>query len=138
MSPYLIAVHVLANVVWIGSILAVARLLTLRNDAVGLKERGELALNVYRTLANPAFMASFLLGGIQLGLNAQHYFVTTKFMHGKLLLVFVIIGLHHVIGARARKVAQGKADSAGPAWPLALALLACAAGTIVLATAKPF
>ena len=138
MSPYLIAFHVLADVVWIGSILAVARLISMRSDGVELKARAELAVNIYRTIANPAFMLAFLLGGVQLGLKAQHYFVTTKFMHGKLLLVVFIIGLHHVIGARARKLATGKDESAGPAGVLSLVLLALAAGTVIFAVVKPF
>src|ERR1043165_1806645 len=98
-----VALHVTANVVWIGSILAVGRLLAAtEGDA---KVRGVLARRVYQSLATPAFVISFVAGAIRLALSPDYYFVATHFMHAKLLLALVVIGLHHVIGGRAKKTA---------------------------------
>jgi putative membrane protein len=136
-APLLVALHVTANVVWIGSILAVGRLLAAgEGDA---KVRGILARRVYRSLAVPAFVTSFVAGAIRLALSPDYYFVATHFMHAKLLLALVVIALHHVIGGRAKKAAAGDTAASGRATPaLELGLAVAAAGAIFLAVMKPF
>src|SRR6478735_53513 len=97
-GPLFIVLHVIANVVWIGSILAVAVVSASPDASAAI--RGQLALVVYKRLAIPAFVASFVFGVTRLALDPHYYFVQTKFMHAKLLLALVVIGLHHAIGAR--------------------------------------
>jgi putative membrane protein len=123
----LIWLHVVGNITWIGSILAVAIILT--SNAGDPRTRGELALRVYSRLASPAFVLSFVLGATQLAMNTSYYLVQTHWMHGKLPLALAVIGLHHVLGARAKKLARGAVQEAGPAAILgvALALMAAAA-----------
>jgi putative membrane protein len=133
LSGLIVALHVTANVVWIGSILAVGRLLAAEGDS---RLRGALALGIYQRLATPAFGISFLAGAARLVLSLNYYFVATHFMHAKLLFAFIVIGLHHVIGARAKKAASGTAPSAAPG--LAIGLLVCAAIVVFLAVLKPF
>jgi putative membrane protein len=132
----LVFVHVTANVVWIGSILAVAVIVSSR--IADIKTRGVLGVEVYKKLAVPAFVVSFVTGASRLAGDTSYYFSATKFMHGKLFLALVVIALHHVIGGRAKKMAAGtKADASGvPA--LALALLVAASGAVFLAVLKPF
>ena len=120
----LIWLHVVANIFWIGSIAAVALIAMAEKHEA--KTRGEIALTVYRKVANPAFIASFLLGAGRLFMDTGYYFKQTHFMHGKLLFAFIVIGLHHVIGARARKLATGDSEKAGNLGVL-LAILAIAA-----------
>jgi putative membrane protein len=140
-GPILVAIHVTANVVWIGSILAVGRLLAAaEGDA---KIRGVLARRVYRSLAVPAFATSFVAGALRLALSPDYYFVATHFMHAKLLLALVVIALHHVIGGRAKKAAAAAGDAAAAATgtsapALELGLAVAAAGAIFLAVMKPF
>ncbi|HEX9618515.1 MAG TPA: CopD family protein [Polyangiaceae bacterium] len=105
MNPTLIFLHVTANLVWIGSILATGLLLAAPEAAVEV--RGKLAHRVYRRLAAPAFGVSLILGAIMLVQNADFYFVQTKFMHMKLTFALVVIVLHHVIGRKARRAARG-------------------------------
>jgi putative membrane protein len=138
MSPLLVvAIHVTANVVWIGAILAVGRLLAAA-EGDG-KVRGALAVRVYRSLATPAFIVSFAAGALRLALSPEYYFVATHFMHAKLLLALVVIGIHHVIGARAKKAAAGVAAGNAAAAPaLEVGLAVAAAGAIFLAVMKPF
>lgn len=132
----LVAVHVSANLVWIGSILAVAVLLGSR--VVESAVSAPLAHELYRRLAVPAFLVSFVAGAARLGLTPQLYLVETKYMHGKLLFALLVIALHHVIGARAKAVASGKKSGAGPVPALALGLLGCAVAATVLVVLKPF
>jgi putative membrane protein len=133
----LVVLHVSANLIWIGSISAVGYALTA--GAGTPKVRGELGLEIYRKLAVPAFVLSFVTGVARLALDPQLYFVITKYMHPKLFLAVIAIVLHHVIGARAKRVARGEAEAgAGPARGLAVIVMICALGAAGLALTKPF
>lgn len=119
--------HIVANVVWIGSICAVSVVLAAK--VADAKTRGALARKVYLGLAVPAFGVSVLLGVLRLAIDASHY-MKQPWFHLKLTLVVVIIALHHVIGARAKKMEEGDADGPGPAVILAVVLALCAAGAV--------
>lgn len=121
----LIWLHVTANLFWIGAITAVAVLVL----ATGTdpKTRGALATTVYQRLAAPAFVVSILGGSARLFSDTAYYFKATHFMHAKLLFAVIVIGLHHVIGARAKKLASGEASDPGPTKALLGVLVACAA-----------
>lgn len=120
MEQALVWLHVSGNLVWIGSILAVAAVILAPTGTPAA--RGEIALAVYRRLAVPAFVVSFVFGATRLGLNPALYFKQTHWMHAKLPVALAVIGLHHVIGARARKLAQGTVQDAGPTAILAIVL----------------
>ncbi len=134
LAHLLVVLHVVADMVWVGSILSVAVLLSAKPSG---DEPGAAARLVYQKLANPAFMAAFGFGAARLVLDLRAYFVLTHFMHAKLLFALGVIALHHVIGARAKKRAGAGSASASLA-PLALALLGCAALTVYFAVLKPF
>ena len=135
-AQLLIAAHVIGDVVWIGSISAVA--LILGQPKLDAKVRGEVGLAIYRRLANPAFALALVAGLVQLLMHTQHYFVATKYMHAKLLVALLVIGLHHVIGGRARRMASGERADAGPAPKLGWVLIGLAAVATTLAVTKPF
>jgi protoporphyrinogen IX oxidase len=132
----LVVLHVVANLVWIGSICAVA--LVLGGTQADSKLRGAVALDVYKRLAVPAFVVSLAAGLVRLILDTQLYLVVTKFMHPKLTLALAVIALHHVIGARAKRMASGQRADAGPMALLSGVLVVCAAGAAFLALVKPF
>lgn len=120
----LVWLHIVGNIIWIGSILAVAATTTgLSGDA---KVRGELGLRIYRRLSVPAFVVSFLAGTIRLLMDTKYYLVEHHWMHGKLLFALIVIGIHHVIGGRAKKLAQGSVQDAGPTATMAIVLLVSA------------
>lgn len=132
----LVAAHVAANLVWIGSILSVA--LALVSRAGEGRVAAQIAYELYRKLAMPAFVVSFVTALTRLLASVDLYFVETKYMHGKLLFAVIVIGLHHVIGARAKAVATGRRSAPGPVgvWALLLAISAVAATLFVIL--KPF
>lgn len=132
----LIAIHVLGDIVWIGSILAVS--LILSQTTIEPKLRGEIGLKIYRRLTNPAFIVALVFGLIQLLMNAQHYFVATKYMHGKLTFALLAIGLTHMIGGRAKRMALGTVSDAGKAPLFGFILLGFTALITVFAILKPF
>src|SRR6185437_4795897 len=111
----LIWLHVSGNLVWIGSILAVGAVMTTRS-VEDPRARGRIAYDIYRRLAVPGFVIAFVCGAIRLGLDAKHYLRDSHWMHAKLLFALVVIALHHVIGARAKRLAGHSAGhSADPA-----------------------
>ena len=81
---FLIPAHVSANLLWIGSIVAVGLLLA--KGPGDARARGEAGRLVYRTLSVPAFALSFVLGLAVLAQDPTFYFKTTHFMHLKLTL----------------------------------------------------
>jgi putative membrane protein len=132
----LLALHVIADLFWIGSIVSVALLLA--KGPGDARQRGAAARLIYRSLAAPAFAVAFLAGVVQLGLNPTLYFKATHYMHGKLPLALAIVALHHMIGARARKMEAGDTQDAGPALGLGLAIAGMAVLSTLLVVLKPF
>jgi putative membrane protein len=135
----LVVLHVVADTIWIGSILAVVALLVRPSPARDQVQAGrDAAAYLYVRIANPAFMAAFAFGALRLLLDLRAYFVLSHFMHAKLTLAFVVVGLHHVIGARAKRLAKTPEAPAGALRVLGYALLGFSALTIYFAVVKPF
>lgn len=132
----LVATHVAANLVWIGSILSVA--LALVSHAADGRAAAQIAYELYRKLAIPAFVVSFVSALTRLLLSTELYFVETKYMHGKLLFAVIVIVLHHVIGARAKAVSTGRRSAPGPVGVLALLLGISAVAATLFVILKPF
>jgi len=132
----LLYLHLLANLVWIGSILALA--LILHAGPASPRERGALGRRLQRSLAEPAFGISFLAGSSRLLLNYEYYFLQTKFMPVKLALALGVIAIHYALAARARHLEGGQRKDDGNAGRLGLALLGLVAGVVFLVLRKPF
>jgi putative membrane protein len=135
-AGFLVFIHVFADLLWIGSITSTA--VALLAPALDLKSRAAVALAIYQRIAVPAFGIAFLSGVIRLALDTHYYFVTTKFMHGKLLFAVGVIALHHVIGARAKRAASGESKEPGNLAVLSVGLLVCAGAAAFLVILKPF
>ena len=135
LATALIAVHVLANVVWIGSLLAVALLISQADSALDPADVARLAGRVHARLAVPAFLASFGAGAVNIALSPLLY-AHAPWFHAKLTFAFGVIDLHHVIGARAKRVAAGRVTSAQGVGVLGIVTLICAAGAVLLGVAK--
>jgi len=133
MDLALIWLHVSGNVVWIGAILAVGVALLGKADP---KARGQIAYDIYRRLAVPAFVISFVCGAARLGMDMRYYLKDHHWMHAKLPLALTVIGLHHVLGARARKTAQGSVQEPGNAGILTAVLAVAAIGAAFFAVLK--
>jgi len=127
----LLWLHVSGNIVWIGAILAVS--VVILAQAGDPKTRGELALAIYKRLAVPSFVVSFVCGAIRLGMDARNLLVLHHWMHPKLSFALVVIGLHHVIGGRAKKLARGTVQDSGPTAILSIVLLVSAAAAAFFA-----
>ncbi len=133
----LVFVHVFANLVWIGSIAATAVALSSQGSG-DLKARAATALAIYKKLATPAFGISFLAGLGRLLLDPGLYFVSTKYMHGKLTFALIVIALHHIIGARAKRAAGPESKDPGNVAVLSAVLLISAGAAAFFVLLKPF
>jgi protoporphyrinogen IX oxidase len=132
---HLLVLHVLANLVWIGSIASVGVVLAIAPEP---KQAGVIAHGLYRRLSVPAFLISFTAALALLATNTELYLVKSHWMHAKLPIALGVIVLHHVLGARAKKLASGQRPAAGPVTTLTLALLVLAGAAALLGVAKPF
>jgi protoporphyrinogen IX oxidase len=88
-------------------------------------------------LATPAFMVSLALGVTCLLLDPSRTLLRLPSMHAKLTLAAVVIVIHHLIGIRARKMANGLTELGPPKFAMPL-LMVCAAFAAWLAVVKPF
>lgn len=134
MDLLLVWLHVVGNLVWIGAILAVG--VTILGKAGDPKTRGEIALGIYKSLAVPAFVISFVAGAARLLSDPAFYLKQHHWMHAKLPLALTVIALHHVIGGRAKKLARGTVQDAGPAAILTTVLAVAAVGAAFFAIFK--
>ncbi|HTV24457.1 MAG TPA: hypothetical protein VMG12_37460 [Polyangiaceae bacterium] len=132
----LVAFHVAANLVWIGSILSVA--LALMSPTGDGRAGAQIAYEQYRKLAMPAFVVSFITALTRLLMSPHLYFVETKYMHVKLAFAVIVIGMHHMIGGRAKAVAGGRRSSPGPVGVLAFLLGTSAVAATLFVILKPF
>ncbi len=131
----LVSAHVLANVVWIGSILAVGVLIGRARFMADAAEIGALARRVYLRLAVPAFLGSFAFGAARIAMD-PHAYAHMPWFHAKLTFAVAVIALHHVLGARARQVAAGTPEAGNKAALLMVATFLCAAGAVWFGVAK--
>lgn len=127
----LVALHVTANLVWIGSILAVAWLCGRARLVADGTEVGRYARGIYMRFAVPGFLFGVGAGVARLLVQSSAY-LHAHWMHGKLLLAVVLIGLHHVVGAKAKRIARADTDAeTGTGW-LSIGIVLAAAGAVVL------
>lgn len=136
----LVALHVTANLIWIGSIASTGWLLTRATRAhdAGDSERakliGEIAYGLlYQKVANPAFMASFSFG-IARVLWSPSTYSHAHWFHGKMAFVLAIIAVHHVLGSRARKLSAGSMQAGQVGAILTGILLGCSLMAVVFVT----
>jgi uncharacterized membrane protein len=134
---WLVAFHVVANVVWIGSILSVAVLVSGAPASPDAAELGRQARRIYRLLAAPAFGVSFLLGVWRFVLSAPVY-AHMPWIHAKLSFALVAVVLHHVIGGRTKKLAAGHVEAAHGVAVFGGVLFAAASAAAVLGVLKMF
>jgi uncharacterized membrane protein len=131
----LVASHVLANVVWIGALLAECLLLGRARFMADGAEIGALARRVHTRLAVPAFMSSFAFGVARIADDPRLY-LHLPWMHVKLAFAAGVIVLHHVIGARSRRVAGGAIGEGSGGPFIGAVIFLCAAVAVLLGVAK--
>lgn len=112
----LLATHLLAVLLWIGSLVSITRVLTAgatEEPAVQAKFAA-LARRIYRTVASP-WMGVATLAGFGLLAASRFIFFRFGYFHGKFTMALVMLALHFVLGARVRAAeAAGRTDGVAP------------------------
>lgn len=135
LATLFLALHVMANLVWIGSIASVGWLVGAASKA-GDRSSAVLARGLYLRVATPAFLVSFFCGLVKVVL-VPSYYMHLHWFHAKLGVALVVIALHHVLGARSKRVAASESMQGGRSGGiLAGALLAFAFLTVVFVIFK--
>ena len=135
MQALLITLHVFANLSWLGALAAVGLMLRSASRAPESEGAiiGRMARRIYGGLAQPAFGISFLFG-VGMVSRDLHGYMHQHWFHGKLTLALAVIALHHVVGAKAKKVAGGSMQAGRNGAILTGALLLCALAAVTLVT----
>lgn len=130
----LLALHVLADLLWVGSLVSITRVIT---SAAGEPEptRARLAAaarRIYRTVSSPWMGIATLTGLAMIGVAQGAYFRFGWF-HGKFTAALVMLGLHFALGARVKAAEASGVDerSVGAMRGLQLGVLAAAAAAVV-------
>jgi putative membrane protein len=131
----LLAAHVLANMVWIGALLAETQLLGGARWLADPPSAGVLARRVHTRLAVPACLGSLATGLVLLA-PARRLWLGMPWMGAKVGFAVAVVSLHVVIGARARRVAEGRADDARGAWALRWLVLLASGAAVLLSVTK--
>ena len=135
LSAALLAAHVLANIVWVGALLSETVLLSRAAWHSDPADAGTFARRLHIRLAIPAFLAS-VAAGLALLLPGRYLYVRMPWMYAKLGFALAVIVLHHMIGARARRVANGQVHASKGTWALGWLTFLAAGGAVLFAIAR--
>lgn len=129
----LLALHVLADLLWVGSLVSITRVIT---SAAGEPEAARprfaaAARRIYRTVSSPWMGIALLTGLVMIGVmhGAQFRF---GWFHGKFTAALAMLALHFVLGARVRAAEASGVDekSAGAMRSLQVGVLLAAAAAV--------
>ncbi len=132
--------HIVGIVLWVGGLLSVSLILSRIEDKHSIQERSNIAALLERSLSLPGFVLT-LVGGLYMLLIQEIPYQPIKqpWMHIKLTLVFILIGLQGMLGA-SRKKLRTTEDHAGLRGRFSLVFLltfAIALASVVLVEARP-
>lgn len=127
----LVALHLAANLFWIGSIASVGVVLGQAARREDGRAIAQAALSLYRRVAVPALLASLAFGTLRLAMEPSYY-LHLHWFHAKLTAVVPIIGLHHWIGAMAKRAAAGSVQAGRNGAIVSVGLSVCAFAVVVL------
>ena len=106
---WLKAFHIISFTSWFAMLFYLPRLFVyhqLAEDTVSKERFSLMEHKLYRYIGTPAMLATLLFGGAMVGMGWDYY-KTQGWFHTKLLLVFFLIGYHHMCGAFVKKLAAG-------------------------------
>ncbi len=136
------AFHIVAMVSWMAALLYLPRLFVYHACvAAGTPESEMLKVmerRLYKYIMVPAMMATWTFGFFMLWANFESI-MSLHWMHGKLTLVVLLTGIHHVYGAWRKKFAKDANTHSQKFyrwWNEAPTILLI--GIVILAVVKPF
>ena len=140
MYEWIKAFHVLAVISWMAGMLYLPRLMVYHAEAqVGSNQSETFKLMERRLLKgiiNPAMIVSWVLG---LYLAWSAFGFKGGWLHAKILLVFILSGIHGYLSARVRAFAEDRNDKSPRFYRIINEVPAVLmVGIVVLVIVKPF
>jgi putative membrane protein len=111
MVAWTLVFHIIGLVFWLGSLLVVTQILAIHREESSSETRatlGRLESKLLRGLAHPG-AAIMVITGVVLLFHEPGY-LRENWLHAKLLLVVVLIGLDLRLAFQARKLREGKIE----------------------------
>ena len=106
---WLKAAHVIAVIAWMAGMLYLPRLFVYHCDAEARSKQSEtfkvMERRLLRAIINPAMIATWVLG---IWLAIEGGFLRAGWLHGKLLLVVVLSGVHGLLARWTREFAEDR------------------------------
>lgn len=141
MTAWLLVFHILGVIFWIGSLLIVTRVLAIHTEETSAEARATLARLervLFNRMAHPA-AAVVVLVGIALISTNPHYYLRAHWLHAKLLLVGLMVGLDLWLYARASAFQAGRSTmSRGECMAFHGTVAATLLAILILVLTKPF
>lgn len=106
---WLLALHIISVIAWMAGVLYLWRLFVYHVEAKEQVVKDTLTImekKLYRYITMPALTVSFILGVSMIAYNPT--LLQYHWMHGKLFLVFLMIGITHMAGAVHKKLVRGE------------------------------
>ena len=106
--PWIKALHIIGVMSWMAGLLYLPRLFIYHCDAEAGSDKSEtfkiMERRLYRFIMRPAMIVAWLSAITMLSVNLEGL-MAQGWIHVKLLLVFLLTGVHHMQGAWVRKFA---------------------------------
>lgn len=102
------AFHIIAMVCWFAALFYLPRLFvyhTMADDQTGIERFKIMERKLYRGIATPSMIATFVLGGILIS-YAPEYYMTAAWFHIKLTLVIILAAYHGYCGKLLKQFAR--------------------------------
>jgi putative membrane protein len=140
MYLWLKAFHVIAVISWMAGMLYLPRLMVYHCEAAPGSQQSEtfkvMERRLLRAIINPAMIATWVLG-LWLAYDAGFY--KSGWLHAKLLLVFILSGIHGFLSARVRDFAQDRNTRTARFYRIINEVPAVLmVGIVILVIVKPF
>ena len=109
MFQVLLVVHVFGLVFWVSGLLVTSMALTRHTQEASAEARQALARLERIFLRGLADIGALLtiVAGISLIMTNSSYYLTAPWLHMKLTFVALLIGLHGIVGVRAKRFGAG-------------------------------
>jgi putative membrane protein len=112
MTAWTLVFHILGLVFWIGGLLIETNVLARHTQETSAEVRqalGRLEMRLLRAMADPGAALTLVTGIILIWTNPS-YFLHAAWLHAKLALVVVLIGLHAVVRSRTKAFVAGRIE----------------------------
>ncbi len=118
MTAWTLVFHLIGLVFWIGGLLIATQVFAQHSREAAPEAREALARiegRLLRAMANPGALLT-VLTGIILILSNRSYYLHASWLHAKLALVLLLMGLHGVVLSRSRAVLGRGIDFERRTW----------------------